>query len=179
MILLSSSNFISYKYSNFYHHEIDSLFIGFCFCYIFCPHNILANIFNSWIMLIYFIFSSPKYEELKVSFCDHILSAVRPSSSFTRLTLYRLHCILSSWKFIRTFLFIKSWTSSKLGHMESDTRSLGQIEENLVNTKAAFYTWACWNFIRMFVLMICRPSLNMGHVRSRSRSLCQIEGKSC
>ena len=38
-------------------------------------------------------------------------------------------CIQSLWKFIRTYISINSRPSSKLGHVRSKTRSLGQIYE--------------------------------------------------
>ena len=66
-----------------------------------------------------------------ITFCP---ACVRPScvvccASSTVLlvnTLQATFCIQSSWKCIRTFISIQSWTSSKLGHMKSKTRSLGR-----------------------------------------------------
>ena len=54
----------------------------------------------------------------------------------------------------------------------SETRSLGQMKENLVNTvEAAFFGIAAWNLVRMFILIISRLSLNMGHAGLKTRSL--------
>ena len=67
-----------------------------------------------------------------------------------------------------------------MGHVVSKSRSLGQIEGNLVNTvNAAFFVSGASNLVRMFILMISCRSLNTGYARSKRRSLGQIDGKSC
>ena len=53
-----------------------------------------------------------------------------------------------------------SRSSSKLGHVGSNTRSLGPVSSG--------------NFVRMLILIIYRSSAKLGHVRSKTRSLGQI-----
>ena len=69
---------------------------------------------------------SPEHKVLKVSFCDRLLSVVRRQHWLVN-TLEALFCILSSWKFIGTYISLKSRPSLKLGHVRSKTRSLVQI----------------------------------------------------
>ena len=66
-----------------------------------------------------FYFSSPEHKVLKVSYYDRILSVVRPPCIINNCVLQAVFCIRYSWKFIRTFISIKSWTNSKLGHIRS------------------------------------------------------------
>ena len=49
--------------------------------------------------------------------------------------------IQSSWNYVRMLIIIISRSGSKLGHVGSKTRSLGQILENLVNTLEGYSVW--------------------------------------
>ena len=75
---------------------------------------------------------------LKVSFSGPLLSVfcrltsvICPSSVNIYLvnTIQATLCIQSSWKFVRMFVLMKSWSGSKMGHIGSKTRSVGQIIE--------------------------------------------------
>ena len=66
------------------------------------------------------------------------------------------------------FVLMISRLSSNMGHIGSETRSLGQIEANLVNTvEATFFAKADCNLVKMFIYMISRPSSNMGQAGSK------------
>ena len=74
----------------------------------------------------FLIFSSPMHEVQGELLGSHFVR--RASSTFTLVnTLEAIFCIQSPWKFVRTFGSMKGRTSSKLGHVRSKTRSLGQI----------------------------------------------------
>ena len=79
----------------------------------------------------HFVFSSPEHKVLMVSYCDRAVSSVRRASS-TFYLVYALEATVLvgySWKLVRMFVSMKSRTSSKMGHVGSKTRSLGQILE--------------------------------------------------
>ena len=68
------------------------------------------------------------------------------------------------------FVSMKSWTSLKMGHNESKTRSLGQILEK---------PCVCSRGHIFIVLMKSWKRLKIGHVGSKTRSLDQIFEKAC
>ena len=73
------------------------------------------------------------------------------------------------------FISINSRPSSKLGHVGSKTRSLGQIlEKPCVRSRRHSFDPKFMNLIRKFILIISRISLKLGHVGSKTRSLGQI-----
>ena len=83
-------------------------------------------------------FSSPEHEVLMVSYWDSAVSGVRRPSCVVRRpssTFYLVYALEAtvlvgySWKLVRMFVSMKSRTSSKMGHVGSKTRSLGQILE--------------------------------------------------
>ena len=68
-----------------------------------------------------------------------------------------------------------SRSSSKLGHVGSKTRSLGQIlEKPSVHSEGTVLIQSSRNCIRMLLIIISRSSLKPGHVWSKTRSLGQI-----
>ena len=73
-------------------------------------------------------------------------------------------------------IIIISRSSSKLGHIGSKTRSLGQIiEKNLVYTlEGTVVIQSSGNFLRMLILIMSRAGSKLGHVRSTTRLLGQI-----
>ena len=84
------------------------------------------------------VFSSPEHEVLMVSYWDSAVSGARRPSSVVRRpssTFYLVYALEAtvlvgySWKLVRIFVSMKSRTSSKMGHVGSKTRSLGQILE--------------------------------------------------
>ena len=78
-----------------------------------------------------FFISSPEHEMLMVSYCYRAVSVVQCASS-TFYLVYALEAtfsVQSSRNLVRIFVFIKSRTRLKLGHVGSKTRSLGQILE--------------------------------------------------
>ena len=92
-----------------------------------------------------FLFSSTDFlflahlSLLRMSFWDTVMSVVRvdirdvrdvcPSTFRLVYTLEGTVLIQSSWNFVRMLIIITSRSSSKLGHVESKTRSLDQILE--------------------------------------------------
>ena len=74
-----------------------------------------------------------------------------------------------------------SRSSSKLGHVGSKTRSLGQILEKpfLYTLEGTVLIQSLRNFIRMLMIIISRSSLKLGHVGYKTRSLGQILEKPC
>ena len=69
---------------------------------------------------------------------------------------------------------------SKLGHVGSKTRSLGQIlERPCVHSRGQSFDSKFINFIRMLMIIISKSNSKMGHVGSKTRSLGQILEKPC
>ena len=75
----------------------------------------------------------------------------------------------------------KSRPSSKLGHVGSKTRSLGQIikKNRVYILEGTILNQSSLNFVRMLTLIESRSVLNVGHVGSKTRSLGQILETSC
>ena len=81
----------------------------------------------------WFLYSSTEHEVLMVSYCDRAVSVVHHPSSVVNF----LPCVRSRGHIFSPILMKlgqnnclnKSWTSLKLGHVGSKTRSLGQILE--------------------------------------------------
>ena len=69
-------------------------------------------------------------------------------------------------------IIIISRSSSKMGHVGSKTRSLGQILKSLVYTLQG-------TVFRMSIIIISRSSSKPGDVGSKTRSLGQILEKPC
>ena len=77
-------------------------------------------------------------------------------------------------------IVIISSSSSKLGHVGSKPRSLGQILEKkklLYTLEGTVVIQNSENFVRMLILIISRSSLKLSYVRSKTRSLGQILDK--
>ena len=97
--------------------------------------NILFSIFKKNVLLSHLhehpFFSSPEHEVLMVSYWDSAVSVVRrPSSTFYLVYALEATVLVGySRKLVRMFVSMKSRTSSKMGHVGSKTRSLGQILE--------------------------------------------------
>ena len=74
---------------------------------------------------------------------------------------------------------LTSRPSSKLGHVGSKTRSLGQIlEKYCVHSEDAVLIQSSRNF-RMLMIIISRSSSKQGHGGSKTRSLGEILEKPC
>ena len=72
-------------------------------------------------------------------------------------------------------IIIISRSGSKLGHVGSKTRLLGQISEKpCEHSRGHSFDSSSQNFIRMLTIIILRSSLKLGHVGSKNRSLDQI-----
>ena len=69
-------------------------------------------------------------------------------------------------------IIIISRSSSKLGHVGSKTRSLGQIlEKTSVHSRGhSFDLKFTYFFIRMLMIIISRSALKLGHVGFKTRS---------
>ena len=135
-----------------------------------------------WSLILKCFISSPEHEVLMVSYCGQWLSVVvHCVSTFNVYSLETTFVIQFLWNLVRMFVLTISRPSSNMGHVESKTRSPGQILENscLHFIEATFVIRFWWNFVRMFVLAISRPSLNMGQVGLTSRSPGQILQNSC
>ena len=92
--------------------------------------NMMRNL--SFSHIVFCFFSSPEHKVLMVSYCDRAVSVVRCRPSSTFYLVYPLEAtfsVQSSWNLARMFVSINYRTSSKLGHVGSKTRSLGQILE--------------------------------------------------
>ena len=74
-----------------------------------------------------------------------------------------------------------SRSSSKLGHVGSKTRSLGQILEKKPCVHSRWHSFGSkfMNLIRMLMIIISRSDSKLGHVGSKTRSLGQILEKPC
>ena len=71
-------------------------------------------------------------------------------------------------------IIIISRSSSKLGHVGSKTRSLGQIlEKPCVHSRGHRFDRKFIK-VRMLIIIMFRSSLKLGHVRSKTRPLGQI-----
>ena len=72
-------------------------------------------------------------------------------------------------------------SNSKLGHVGSKTRSLGQILEkkHLVYTLEGSFDSKVITLVRMLIIIISRSSLKLGHGGSETRSLGHILKKPC
>ena len=67
-----------------------------------------------------------------------------------------------------------------MGHVESKTRSLGQIlEKPCVRFRGHIFSPIIMKLGQSVVLMKSRTNLKMGHVGSKTRSLVQILEKPC
>ena len=77
----------------------------------------------------------------------------------------------SSRNFTRMFGMMISLSGLNMGHVESKTRSLGQISLKPSSSSRGQFCFSPRNFTRMFVWIIFRSSLNMGDVGSKTRSL--------
>ena len=76
--------------------------------------------------------------------------------------------------FVRMLILILSRSSSKLGHVRSKTRSLGQILEKLcVHSRVHSFVQMSWHFVRRLIIIISRSDLKLGHVGSKTRLLGQ------
>ena len=62
------------------------------------------------------------------------------------------------------FVLVISRSSSKLGHLESETRPPGQMKGNLNILEVTCLKWSLWILLKIFVLMISRWSLELGHL---------------
>ena len=72
-------------------------------------------------------------------------------------------------------MIIISMSSSKLGHVGSKTRSLGQIlEKPCVHSRGHSFDSKFMKLIRMLMIIISRSGSKRGHVGSKTRSLGQI-----
>ena len=72
-----------------------------------------------------------------------------------------------------SIIFI-SRSGSKLGHVGSKTRSLGQIlDKTLYTLKGTVVIQCSGNFVRMLIIIISRSNLKLGHVGSKTRLLGQ------
>ena len=70
-----------------------------------------------------------------------------------------------------------SWSNSKLGHVGSKTRLLGQIlEKPFIHSRGHIFDS---KLIRMLMIIISRSNSKLGHVGSKTRSLGQILEKPC
>ena len=77
-------------------------------------------------------------------------------------------------------IIIISRSSSKLGHLGSKTRSLGQIlEKPCVHSRGHSFDHKFRKFVRMLIIIISRSSSKLGHLGSKTRSLGQILKKPC
>ena len=75
---------------------------------------------------------------------------------------------------------MRSRPSSKLGHVGSKTRSLGQIlEKPCVHSRGHSFDSKFMKLIRMLMIIISRSNSKLGHVGSKTRSLGQILEKPC
>ena len=73
-----------------------------------------------------------------------------------------------------------SRSSSKLGHVGSKTRSLGQIlEKPCVHSRGYRFDHKFMNYVRMLIIIVSRSSSKLDHVGSKTRSLGQILEKPC
>ena len=73
-----------------------------------------------------------------------------------------------------------SRSRSKLGHVGSKTRSLGQILEKLcVHSRRHSFDPKVMKLCQIVNPHICRSNLKLGHVGSKTRSLGQILEKPC
>ena len=72
-------------------------------------------------------------------------------------------------------MIIISWSSLKLGHAGSKTRSIYQILKNIVYTlKGSVLIQNSCNCVRLLIIIVSRSGLKLGHVISKTRSLGQI-----
>ena len=77
-------------------------------------------------------------------------------------------------------IIIISRSSSKLGHVGSKTRSLGQIlEKPCVHSIGHSFDHKFMKYARMLIIIMSRSSLKLGHVGSKTRLLGQILEKPC
>ena len=73
-----------------------------------------------------------------------------------------------------------SRSSSKLGHVGSKTRSLGQIlEKPCVHSKRHRFGPSFMKLCQVVIIIISRSSSKLGYVGSKTRSLGQILEKPC
>ena len=73
---------------------------------------------------------------------------------------------------IRMQMTIISRSSSKLGHVGSKTRSLGQIlEKPCEHSRGHNFDSKFMNIIRMLMIIISRSRSELGHVGSKTKSL--------
>ena len=71
-------------------------------------------------------------------------------------------------------MIIISRSNSKLGHVGSKTRSLGQIlEKHCVHSKRHSFDAKFMKFVRLLIIIISRSGLKLGHIRSKTRLLGQ------
>ena len=77
--------------------------------------------------------------------------------------------------FVRMFALIKSWTSLKMCHFGSKTRSLGQIlEKPCVHARGHIFSPILVKLGQTFCLDESWTSLEMGDVWSKTKSLGQF-----
>ena len=75
-------------------------------------------------------------------------------------------------------IIIISRSGSKLGHVGSKTRLLGEIlEKHCVHSKGIVLMQISRIFVRLLIIIIFRSGLKLGHVVSKTRSLGQILDK--
>ena len=73
------------------------------------------------------------------------------------------------------FVFMKSLTSSKMAHVGSKTRSLGQtLEKPCVCSRDQIFGLILMKLVQSFCLYETLYILKMGHIGSKTRSLGQI-----
>ena len=71
-------------------------------------------------------------------------------------------------------------SNSKLGHVGSKTRSLGQIIDKLwVHSRGHIFDHKFMKLCQNVIIIMCRLDLKLGHVGSKTRSLGQILEKRC
>ena len=77
-------------------------------------------------------------------------------------------------------MIIISRSSSKLGHVGSKSRTLGQIlEKPCVHSNRHSFDPKFMKLVRMLIMIISRSGLKLDHVGSKTRSLGQILEKPC
>ena len=77
-------------------------------------------------------------------------------------------------------IIIISTSSSKLGHLGSKTRSLGQIlKKPCVHSRGHSFDSKFMKLYHNVIIIISRSSSKLGHVGSKTRSLDQILEKPC
>ena len=80
----------------------------------------------------------------------------------------------SAWNSVRMFTLMICRSDSKLGHMLSITRSVGQIIEKPCDLCRGHIFHVIYMKIWVCIAMISRSGSKLGHMNSKTKSLCQI-----